>query len=75
MSSDSSSELTVDEKLERIGDKWGVAYMAFYPHYDEDHVILRNKTDEGLGAKGERREFSGDSFTDVVDKAYESVDD
>lgn len=68
-----SSDLTVDDKLEEIGDEWGVAYMAFYPHYDEDQVILRNKTDEGLGAKGERQEFRGDTFTEAVDKAYESL--
>lgn len=60
-------------ELERLGNAWdGAVYTAYYPHYPDDNWIVRNQTDEGLGAS-ERIEGRGDTLEDAIESAWASL--
>jgi|AntRauMinimDraft_3_1070383.scaffolds.fasta_scaffold00190_16 hypothetical protein len=67
---DLNSELSIDEKLTELGDRWGSVYISYRPDSTPYPHTVRNHTDEGLGLQGQDRKTAyGESLDDALTAA------
>lgn len=69
---DLRSDLSVDEKLTELGNRWGSVYISYRPDSPPHTHIVRNHTDEGLGLEGQERKTAyGESLDAALTAALD----
>lgn len=71
--SDNPTPPDINRMMDELQDEWGNVYVCYRgpDFFDGEECTIRNTTDEGLPINVDKKEVTGVTFTDTLEKTYQ----